>query len=159
MTALDDLLAILTTRRTVAGWLHQWRDPDARLTPLELIARWCAEQLERKTMRQWASIGPTLRSPTDPPESADTAPITMLEAALLAGISANDRAVEAGHHLGLLYEHVRIQALHLAARDPLFPRDERQVSELAAFIRGEADVPPYVQAALSAGRGAEAGGG
>lgn len=154
---MDELIALLTTRRTIPQWLHRWREPGVPLTPIEVIARWCAEQLEPRTLREWgAELGPKLRSPMDPAEVADTAPLNMLEAALIAAISANDRAVESGRNLDLLYQHARIGATYDAAVDPRYPRSEDQVRELAAFVRGEAGPPAYlVEAAraLEDGRG------
>lgn len=145
MADLDSLLALLTARKPIAEWLYDWRRPNAALTPIEIVARWCAEQLDQKTMREWGTLlGPTLKSPTDPPETADTPPLTMIEAALLAGLSANDRAVEASRSLKLLYEHVNIQSLHQAASDRLYPRGEDEVRQLAAWVRGESRQIPYM---------------
>lgn len=145
MKTLVALARLLTTRRTVAAWLHEWTAPDAALSPIELIAFWCAQQLApRKTLKEWGQhLGPKLRSETDTEDAADTGPLSMLEVGLLSAILANDQARIAAYFGQLTYHHARINALHLAMKDPTYPRDDAEVAQASAYVRGETDHPEF----------------
>lgn len=154
---MDELLKLLTTRRTLKRWHHELTAPDAELTAVEVLVLWCVQQLQPKTIKEWGEVlAMRTKNEREQPEDADTPPLTMLEAALIAGISANDQAVASARWLELLYQHVNVGALHQAATDPSYPKDQQQVSALAAWVRGEAGPPQYLvdaAKALANGRG------
>lgn len=158
---MDELVKLLTTRRTLKRWHHELTAPDAELTAVEVLVLWCVQQLQPKTLKAWAEqLAMRTKNEREQPEDADTPPLTMLEAALIAAISANDQAVKTERWLELLYQHINIGALHQAATDPSYPKNEEQVKALAAMVRGESGPPQYILDAarmLANGRGGQHG--
>jgi hypothetical protein len=91
-------------RQTIEQWLYELQRPGAELTLQEIIALDALLRLPKKTIREWAGQL-ALRAKTADPRldpAPDSAPITLSEAALLAGITANDNAVAMQNALGHL---------------------------------------------------------
>jgi hypothetical protein len=79
---------------TADEWLYELQRPNARLTPLRILALDALLRMRRKTAREWGALVAPHRNADG--TIGDTAPLTQDEVSLLGSLGANDAAVLAG---------------------------------------------------------------